>query len=118
MNLSSLKPAAGSVKTLQRIGRGPGSGLGGTSTRGHKGAKSCSVIKKLGLKGVRCSSSVSSLKFASRRHQNGWWRCRRYEFDMLQSLRQNKGLIARSDFIAELTQSADDPQEDPFSNGA
>ncbi|WMJ75236.1 50S ribosomal protein L15 [Cytophagaceae bacterium ABcell3] len=40
MNLSSLKPAAGSVKNKKRIGRGPGSGRGGTSTRGHKGAKS------------------------------------------------------------------------------
>ena len=36
MNLSNLKPAAGSVKTRKRIGRGPGSGRGGTSTRGHK----------------------------------------------------------------------------------
>ena len=40
MNLSNLKPATGSTKTKKRIGRGPGSGLGGTSTRGHKGAKS------------------------------------------------------------------------------
>lgn len=40
MNLSSLKPAAGSTQSRKRIGRGPGSGLGGTSTRGHKGAKS------------------------------------------------------------------------------
>ena len=39
MNLSNLKPAEGSTKTRKRIGRGPGSGLGGTSTRGHKGAK-------------------------------------------------------------------------------
>lgn len=46
MNLSSLKPAAGSIKTRKRIGRGPGSGLGGTSTRGHKGAKSRSGYKK------------------------------------------------------------------------
>ena len=38
MNLSNLKPAEGSTKTRKRIGRGPGSGLGGTSTRGHKGA--------------------------------------------------------------------------------
>ena len=36
----SLKPAEGSTKTRKRIGRGPGSGLGGTSTRGHKGATS------------------------------------------------------------------------------
>jgi large subunit ribosomal protein L15 len=40
MNLSSLKPAEGSVKSEKRIGRGQGSGRGGTSTRGHKGAKS------------------------------------------------------------------------------
>ena len=39
MNLSSLKPAKGSVKSKKRIGRGEGSGLGGTSTKGHKGAK-------------------------------------------------------------------------------
>ena len=39
MNLSNLKPAEGSTKTRKRIGRGPGSGLGGTSTRGHKGHK-------------------------------------------------------------------------------
>ena len=40
MDLSSLKPATGSVKDRKRIGRGQGSGRGGTSTRGHKGAKS------------------------------------------------------------------------------
>ena len=40
MNLSSIKPAAGSVKTKTRKGRGTGSGKGGTSTRGHKGAQS------------------------------------------------------------------------------
>ncbi len=52
MNLSSLKPAAGSTKTRKRIGRGPGSGLGGTSTRGHKGAKSRSgYSRKIGFEG-------------------------------------------------------------------
>ena len=52
MNLSNLKPAKGSVKTRKRIGRGPGSGLGGTSTRGHKGAKSRSgYSKKVGFEG-------------------------------------------------------------------
>ena len=52
MNLSSLKPAAGSVHARKRIGRGPGSGLGGTSTRGHKGAKSRSGYKhKVGFEG-------------------------------------------------------------------
>ncbi|MBO7607342.1 MAG: 50S ribosomal protein L15 [Paludibacteraceae bacterium] len=52
MDLSNLKPAAGSVKSRKRIGRGPGSGLGGTSTRGHKGAKSRSgYSKKIGFEG-------------------------------------------------------------------
>jgi large subunit ribosomal protein L15 len=52
MNLSNLKPAAGSTKVRKRIGRGPGSGLGGTSTRGHKGAKSRSgYSKKIGFEG-------------------------------------------------------------------
>ncbi|MGV8091013.1 MAG: 50S ribosomal protein L15 [Mangrovibacterium sp.] len=40
IDLSNLKPAAGSVKKRKRIGRGQGSGHGGTSTRGHKGAQS------------------------------------------------------------------------------
>ena len=40
MNLSALKPASGSVKTKKRLGRGQGSGMVGTSTRGHKGAQS------------------------------------------------------------------------------
>jgi len=52
MNLSNLTPAAGSVKTRKRVGRGSGSGLGGTSTRGHKGAKSRSgYSKKIGFEG-------------------------------------------------------------------
>ena len=52
MDLSNLKPAEGSVKTRKRIGRGSGSGLGGTSTRGHKGAKSRSGYKtKIGFEG-------------------------------------------------------------------
>ena len=52
MNLSTLQPAAGSVKDRKRIGRGTGSGRGGTSTRGHKGAKSRSgYSKKAGFEG-------------------------------------------------------------------
>lgn len=52
MNLSNLTPAPGSVKTRKRVGRGSGSGLGGTSTRGHKGAKSRSgYSKKVGFEG-------------------------------------------------------------------
>ena len=52
MELNNLKPAAGSVKIRKRVGRGSGSGLGGTSTRGHKGAKSRSgYSKKIGFEG-------------------------------------------------------------------
>ena len=52
MNLNRLTPAAGSVRPRKRIGRGPGSGLGGTSTRGHKGAKSRSgYSNKIGFEG-------------------------------------------------------------------
>ena len=46
MELHNLQPAVGSNKKKRRIGRGPGSGKGGTSTRGHKGAKSRSGYKK------------------------------------------------------------------------
>lgn len=52
MSLSNLRPAEGATKTGKRIGRGTGSGLGGTSTRGHKGAKSRSgYSKKIGFEG-------------------------------------------------------------------
>lgn len=52
MKLHNLKPAAGSTHAPRRIGRGPGSGLGGTSTRGHKGAKARSGYKrKIGFEG-------------------------------------------------------------------
>ena len=53
MNLSNLQPASGSVKNKgKRVGRGQGSGKGGTATRGHKGAKSRSgYSKKLGFEG-------------------------------------------------------------------
>jgi large subunit ribosomal protein L15 len=52
MKLNTLKPATGSVKSDKRIGRGTGSGRGGTSTRGHKGAKSRSgYSRKVGFEG-------------------------------------------------------------------
>ena len=52
MKLNNLKPAEGSTHSRRRIGRGTGSGLGGTSTRGHKGAKARSGYKrKIGFEG-------------------------------------------------------------------
>jgi large subunit ribosomal protein L15 len=52
MDLSNLKPAKGSTGKKKRIGRGQGSGYGGTSTRGHKGQKSRSgYSRKIGFEG-------------------------------------------------------------------
>ncbi len=52
MQLNNLRPAKGSVKTSKRIGRGQGSGKGGTATRGHKGQKSRSgYSRKIGFEG-------------------------------------------------------------------
>ena len=52
MDLSNLQPAVGSTSSRIRIGRGPGSGMGGTSTRGHKGAKQRSgYSRKIGFEG-------------------------------------------------------------------
>ena len=48
MKLNTLKPAEGSIKSNKRIGRGQGSGKGGTSTRGHKGAQSRSGYSRKG----------------------------------------------------------------------
>lgn len=93
MNLSSLKPAEGSVKTRKRIGRGPGSGLGGTSTRGHKGAKSRSgYSKKLGFEGGQMPIQRRLPKF-------GFKNINRVEYapinlSTLQSLAEAKNLTA------------------------
>src|SRR5512133_1014032 len=66
MDLSNLKPAKGSVKQGKRLGRGQGSGKGGTSTRGHKGAKSRSgYSKKVGFEGgqMPCQRRVPKYGF-------------------------------------------------------
>lgn len=64
MELSNLKPAKGSVKKSKRIGRGQGSGKGGTATRGHKGQKSRSgYSKKIGFEGGQMPLQRTSPKF-------------------------------------------------------
>lgn len=65
MDLSNLKPAEGSVKNQgKRIGRGQGSGKGGTATRGHKGAKSRSgYSKKIGFEGGQMPLQIRVPKF-------------------------------------------------------
>ena len=91
MNLSNLRPAEGSTKTRKRIGRGPGSGLGGTSTRGHKGAKSRSGYKnKIGFEGGQIPIQRRLPKF-------GFKNINRVEYkainiETLQKLSESKGL--------------------------
>ena len=91
MNLSNLRPAEGSTKTRKRIGRGPGSGLGGTSTRGHKGAKSRSGYKnKIGFEGGQMPIQRRLPKF-------GFKNINRVEYkainiETLQKLSEAKGL--------------------------
>lgn len=91
MNLSNLKPASGSTKTKKRIGRGAGSGLGGTSTRGHKGAKSRSgYSKKIGFEGGQMPLQRRVPKF-------GFKNINRVEYkainlDIIQKLAEVKGL--------------------------
>lgn len=65
MDLSNLKPAAGSVnRDGKRVGRGQGSGKGGTATRGHKGAKSRSgYSKKIGFEGGQMPLQIRLPKF-------------------------------------------------------
>ena len=91
MNLSHLRLADGSTKTIKRIGRGPGSGLGGTSTRGHKGAKSRSGYKnKIGFEGGQMPIQRRLPKF-------GFKNINRVEYkainiETLQKLSESKGL--------------------------
>jgi len=91
MDLSNLKPAKGSTKKVKRIGRGQGSGHGGTSTRGHKGAKSRSgYSKKLGYEGGQMSLVRRVPKF-------GFKNFNRVEYkginlDILEQLADKKGL--------------------------
>jgi large subunit ribosomal protein L15 len=64
MELSNLKPAAGSIKTRKRIGRGQGSGRGGTSTKGHKGAQSrAGFSTKRGFEGGQMPLKLRVPKF-------------------------------------------------------
>ena len=101
MDLSNLKPAAGSTKTRKRIGRGPGSGLGGTSTRGHKGAKSRSGFsKKIGFEGGQIPLQRRVPKF-------GFKNINRVEYkainlNTIQELAEKKGLqvVAIKDLVA------------------
>ena len=89
MNLHNLTPASGSTKNKKRIARGQGSGRGGTSTRGHKGAKSRSgYSKKIGFEGGQMPLQRRVPKF-------GFKNINRVEYkainlDMIQALVERK----------------------------
>ena len=97
MELHTLKPAAGSVRKRKRIARGQGSGRGGTSTRGHKGAKSRSgYSKKIGFEGGQMPLQRRIPKF-------GFKNINRVEYqgvnlDTIQSLIDNKKVKTTLDF--------------------
>ena len=104
MNLSNLKPAEGSVKSQgKRVGRGQGSGKGGTATRGHKGAKSRSgYSRKIGFEGGQMPLQRRVPKF-------GFTNINRKEYqginlDTLQKLVDDKKIKSELDFntIVEL----------------
>lgn len=100
MKLNTLKPADGSTKSRKRIGRGPGSGLGGTSTRGSKGAKSRSgYSRKIGFEGGQMPLQRLVPKF-------GFKNINRVEYkainlDIIQALADKNGLdkVTKSDLI-------------------
>ena len=91
MNLHNLTPAKGATKNRKRIARGQGSGHGGTSTRGHKGAKSRSgYSRKIGFEGGQMPLQRRVPKF-------GFKNINRVEYkginlDIIQSLIERKGV--------------------------
>ncbi|MEP5253568.1 MULTISPECIES: 50S ribosomal protein L15 [Winogradskyella] len=103
MDLSNLKPAEGSVKNQgKRVGRGQGSGKGGTATRGHKGAKSRSgYSKKVGFEGGQMPIQRRVPKF-------GFTNINRVEYqgvnlDTLQRLVDEKKIEGSVDFDTLIT---------------
>lgn len=91
MDLSNLKPADGSTKNRKRIGRGQGSGRGGTSTRGHKGAKSRSgYSRKVGFEGGQMPLQRRIPKFGFKNINRKEYRG--INLDMIQGLVDNKSI--------------------------
>ena len=89
MNLHNLTPAEGSTKNRKRIARGQGSGRGGTSTRGHKGAKSRSgYSRKIGFEGGQMPLQRRVPKFGFRNINRVEYKA--INLDIIQSLIERK----------------------------
>jgi large subunit ribosomal protein L15 len=111
MDLSNLKPADGSVKSEKRIGRGQGSGRGGTSTRGHKGAQSRSgYSRKIGFEGGQMPLQRRLPKFGFKNFNRVEFRA--LNIDVIQELAEKHnlqsidpetlhvhGLVAKNDLV-------------------
>lgn len=109
MKLHTLKPAVASTHSRKRIGRGPGSGLGGTSTRGHKGAKSRSgYSKKIGFEGGQMPLQRRLPKFGFKNINRVEYRV--VNIDTLQELAEKLSLqkIGREELISARLISAKD----------
>jgi large subunit ribosomal protein L15 len=118
MKLSSLKPAEGSVKVRKRVGRGQGSGLGGTSARGHKGAQSRSgYSRKRGFEGGQMPLQRRVPKFGFKNHNRVEYKA--INLDTLQALADaigtkvitfetlyTNGLVSKSDLVKILSRGA------------
>jgi len=91
MDLSNLKPAVGSTSSRRRVGRGPGSGMGGTSTRGHKGAKQRSgYSRKIGFEGGQMPLQRRVPKFGFKNINRVDYKA--INVEALEELAKNKGL--------------------------
>ena len=118
MNLSNLKPAEGSTKNRKRIGRGTGSGRGGTSTRGHKGAQSRSgYSQKIGFEGGQMPLQRRVPKFGFKNHNRVEYKA--INLDTLQALADaigtkvitfetlyTNGLVSKSDLVKILSRGS------------
>ena len=98
MNLSNLKPAKGSVQSPgKRVGRGQGSGKGGTATRGHKGAKSRSgYSRKIGFEGGQMPLQRRVPKFGFNNINRKDYQC--INLDTIQNLVDSKKIKSTLDF--------------------
>ncbi|GAB3649046.1 50S ribosomal protein L15 [Echinicola sediminis] len=114
MKLHTLQPAKGSVKSRKRIGRGTGSGRGGTSTRGHKGAQSRSgYSRKLGFEGGQMPLQRRVPKFGFKSLNR--IECKPINLDVLQTIAEKlstdtitfdtlveNGLVSKKDVVKVL----------------
>ncbi|QQV02959.1 MULTISPECIES: 50S ribosomal protein L15 [Chryseobacterium] len=91
MNLNNIKPAAGSTFNSKRIGRGQGSGKGGTSTKGHKGQKSrAGYSQKIGFEGGQMPLQRRLPKFGFKNVNRKEFRA--INLDSIQTLIENKSI--------------------------